>query len=265
MKENCEAREKQALLEMRNREREQAARKKGSFKFFSRSSNKNLEEDIRKEFEAKSRPRKIDVRALEESRKERAKQHSDDQQRDFRHLLRKTDGDQPSRGKKTVLKSEGRSVETDRHRVLKHLPRAEDKKKTKIITSQAELTGSWDYIPSEVDLTAGQPKPESHDLHREESQQPRAVARKDLHAEHSTEFGEPHTGHEKESYYEYYQDEEGGEYYHYKEASDDMRSSSPLIDLLDPTGPSTEAESEWDRSVGGQNRLNQEYDFETQF
>lgn len=90
MKENQETREKMATLERKKQEMEQSKRKKGSFKFFSRSS-KNMEEEIRKEFEAKSRAKKIDVQALEESRKVRTRENTEREQKDFRHLLRRTD------------------------------------------------------------------------------------------------------------------------------------------------------------------------------
>ena len=113
MKENRETRERLATLERRKQEKEQAAaaaggkRKKGSFKFFSRSS-KNMEEEMKREFEAKSRGRKIDVKALEDSRKDKSRQ--DREQKDFRHLLRRTGQPQPQPQEPGRARREGGSV-----------------------------------------------------------------------------------------------------------------------------------------------------------
>lgn len=139
MKENRETRERLALLEMKNQEMEQAKRKKGSFKFFSRSS-KNMEEEIKKELEVKSRARKIDVKALEDSRKERAIEGVERGQKDFRHLLRKTD--QPQERKSAKGGSDGkRKDKTDSEQnareqrdfrnVLRRTDQPKEKKNTK--------------------------------------------------------------------------------------------------------------------------------------
>lgn len=162
VKENREMREKQATLERKKQERDQSSKKRGSFKFFSRSS-KSFEEDVKKEFEAKIKTKKIDIKALEESRKEKVRQSSEKQQKDFRHVLRHTDH---SKAKKSAPKSAEKKSptaknETDTgHSSIGQQLRVEEKKKGRGISSSGatELTGSWDYIPSEpsstVDLVA---------------------------------------------------------------------------------------------------------------
>ena len=159
VKENREMREKQATLERKKEEREQATKKRGSFKFFSRSS-KSFEEDTKKELEAKVRAKKIDIKALEESRKEKSRQSSEKQQKDFRHVLRHTDHSKVAKKSPERKTTKGMNeVDTGHSTRQPPRPDGENKKGRHIFSSEAtELTGSWDYIPSEpsstVDLLA---------------------------------------------------------------------------------------------------------------
>ena len=169
-------------MERKKEEKEKAAKRRGSFgKFFSRSSKSFEEQDTKKELEAKVKAvRRIDVKALEESRKEKAKQSLDKEQKDFRHVLRPTS---QSKAKKTAPQQRQSPVEmpqamgkADGHRgggdsssgggggggirpADVAVTRASEKKRSKkFVSGSPELTGSWDYIPSEptstVDLTA---------------------------------------------------------------------------------------------------------------
>ena len=89
VQENKEEREKQALSERRLQE---MPKKKGSsFKLFGKS--KDQEVDLRKELEARSRSKVIDVASLERRRDTRTA--SSPEQHDFRHLLRQTDHSKP--------------------------------------------------------------------------------------------------------------------------------------------------------------------------
>jgi hypothetical protein len=151
-------REKQATLERRKQEREQASKKRGSFKFFSRSS-KSFEEDAKKELEARVKAKKIDIKALEETRREKSKHSPEKQQKDFRHVLRPVNHPKAKKTPENKSPSKSRN-EADIGHSTRQQPRVEGKIRSRNIqpSEATELTGSWDYIPSEpsstVDLLA---------------------------------------------------------------------------------------------------------------
>lgn len=225
-------------MERRNQERELATKKRGSsFKLFSRSS-KNMEEEIKKEFEAKSKPRKIDIKALEESRKEKVKQSSENQQKDFRHLLKRADQPRSKKGAgtKSGEKRQNKGDSDEHPHRSKHLPR--NLVRGQLAPTQAaaaELTGSWDYIPSPpsstVDLLAHQQE------ERRGGGQERRRVKADYHQDDET-TGEEH---------------------------DDMMASAPMLDLQGMANINTEMD--WDENIrtGGRHKINQDFDFETQF
>ena len=244
-------------MERRDQEKQKATKKRGGFKFFSRSS-RNLEEEIKKELEEKSRTRKIDVKALEESHKAKSNNNIEKQQNDFRYLLRRTDQPQASkdlkggeveqqRGKDDPAKNgpkSGGEQQRTKDELSKSNPRerrkskeklgskwflkAEGSKKNSHASSQAtELTGSWDYIPSPpsstVDLVADQ---QDNDDHRHEGgsepllfSQERSNPPRELEEEQSwQEYQLSNT-----EYYGTEKEEEGSD--------DSMMASSPILNL----------------------------------
>ncbi len=252
MRENQEAREKQALLERREQLQAATKRRGSGFKLFSRSS-KNMEEEIKREFEAKSKPRKIDVKALEESRKEKAKQSSESQQKDFRHLLKRADQPRSKKGAGTKSGEKRRSKgdSDEQPHKSKHLhSNLEKKLRAHPASTQgaAELTGSWDYIPSPpsstVDLLANQQDQQEEE---EEEEEGRAQERR---RGIQTDF--------------YHQEDEMGS--GYEQEADWLVASAPVLDLQGTAGY-LEPAMDWDantRTSGGQKR-SQDFDYETQF
>lgn len=265
-------REKQALMERRNQEREQATKKRGTFKFFSRSSKSFEEEDTKKELEAKTKAKKIDLKALEESRRQKARQSTDKQQKDFRHVLRQTD---PSKAKKTPRSVERDSKGKDETEVKKNLLkpplRIEDKKKGRGVSSEAtELTGSWDYIPSEpsstVDLLANtlEDHIQSYQVHTspERERVPASHQPMEYYEDSSTttprEYSPPHDSMEQAEHYTI-QQQPGSE--HSRESSRDMGSSSPVLNLSAAAKISADGEMDWNRK---ERMPNHDFDYETQ-
>ena len=89
MQENKAQREKQVLMERRLQERNEAAKKRGSsLSMFRRTDSKQKDVDLRRELEARSKSKSIDVAAIE---KQRDSLDTKSEQHDFRHLLRQTD------------------------------------------------------------------------------------------------------------------------------------------------------------------------------
>lgn len=224
------------------------SKKKGGFKFFSRSS-KNTEEELRRELEEKTKGRRIDMKALEESRREKARQGHEKEQKDFRHLLQRTDQAKP---KKSSVKT---GAETDQQHSSGQNSRLQERKKRgrSMSPQGTELTGSWDFIPSApsstVDLT---PSARKGGKHSPQHQSPVK--------QHSTEHHEPHSQmcHQPAEPELHYGEEGGGE--EEEEDCDEMGASSPAFDLSYATGASEELprETNWGQP-------NQDYDYETQF
>ncbi len=169
------------MIEQKAKEKDQVMKKKGGFRLFSRSS-KNMEDEMKKELQAKS-SKKIDIESLEDSRKAKIKDSSR-QQQDFRHLLKKTNASIPNalesrsgnekdkepenkkekrkvrsrqsstEGERVPVKQESKKYrpgrEKDKGRNIEKVKTGEVKSKSglKLSSSAAELTGSWDYIPS---------------------------------------------------------------------------------------------------------------------
>ena len=268
MKENREHREKQALIEMRNQEREKATKKKGGFKIFSRSS-KNMEEEVKRELEAKVKSKKIDVKALEESRKNKAKRSLDDKpQMDFRHLLRQTNQSQTKKSPKSRNKRRSKDETDDKN--LKHDPKAKVKKNTTkpYASSQAELTGSWDYIPSPPTSTIELTITEDDDNYTNNWISKAATFPKERIPPplSSMELDEQYIQQDQRlpySEYMYDSEDESEDLESEEEGDGDILSSSAVIDLHEQD--SYTAEMEWNEGRGNWNAPNQDFDFETQF
>ena len=194
----------------------------------------------KKELESKSKPRKIEIKAMEESRKEKFRRSSEAQQKDFRHLLKRA-GDQPrgKRGSRTKGGEQRRSREDgdkQPHKPSHHQLRSPERKKGQATSVQgaAELTGSWDYIPSPpsstVDLLASA---------EEEGGQRREVRA-----------------------YGYSEDERDGEYQNSIDV--DTVASSPLFDLPKATNSVSGSDTRT-TTTSSEHKTNQDFDFETQF
>ena len=256
-------------------------KKKGGFKLFSRSS-KNMEEDIKKELQAKS-SKKIDINSLEASRKTKVADST--QQQDFRHLLkkkqnpssptRKTFGKVGASEDEEKGKSEKRSRSRQPSTEIRVTPVRQDSRKSKtgeekekekkkvdssstkflkveakpkggrILSSAAELTGSWDYIPSAA-TSAVQLNPPNEETEAE-------------HSRHHTEETEAPVDcvQEDNFYQEAWNDTEQFEFESGFDDDDNdyVASSPPMIDLQMPP----QLQHNQDR------KYNPEFDFETHF
>lgn len=210
-----------------------------------------MEEEIKKEFEAKSKPRKIDIKSLEETQREKAKKRSESQQMDFRHLLKQADhkkGAGAKSGEKRRSKSD--SDQPHKSRQLSRTPEKKSKGHGLLSPGAAELTGSWDYIPSPpsstVDLLAHKQHPDEGwgEGSEEGVASTRGGSRGKINvtADYHQENDIPH-----------------------QHNDDVMGSSAPVTNLQD--AGSFDPEMDWDSNIrtSGGHKKHQEFDFETQF
>lgn len=237
---------------MKAKEKEQITKKKGGFRLFSRSS-KNVEDEMKKELEAKSKSKKIDIKALEESQQAKVMVRTSKPQLDFRHLLRKTEHSKPIRLSGEKRRSGNKPLMPEDSSTPKLL-KIESRKISRSIPSEiTELTGSWDYIPSAptstVELTANEDneEEESRNTNVASIQVHKAEVEPSYdHQRHHVQYREWDS---RQLPYDNAVDDEDDD--------DDMMSSPPVLNL-DVSGGGGPNSTGW-------NKINQDFDFETQF
>ena len=218
-----------------------------------------MEEEIKKEFEAKSKPKKIDIKALEESRKEKVRQSAEGQQKDFRHLLKRADQPRSKKGAgtKSGEKRRSKSDSDGQSQRSKHLSRSPEKKPHTLSQGAAELTGSWDYIPSPptstVDLLAS---------HQQDEERWGGGGGGRTEGEGGGGGG---GGERIEVRADYHLENEADGAYQQHDSSDDIVASAPTLNPQEAAN--FNPKMDWDSNIrtSGTRRVHQDFDYETQF
>lgn len=218
-----------------------------------------MEEEIKRELETKSKSKKIDIKALEESRRTKAMESTTRQQQDFRHLLIATPTRQDSRKSRSSEEKEkrmSRSRQSSTESSVKLVKVERKGKSGPILSNATELTGSWDYIPSAPTSTV-QLIPEDEDSqsvddvftpgNREEFDDPHH----DSHLQEGA-WNNPQPLHEQQDFENGFNDDDDN--------LDDMSASPPLLNLHVPISSNTNDGDGFSRKP-----FHQEFDFETNF